>query len=73
MDQAVGDYFRTRLIIALIMGVMYAVGWGLVGVPYWLLVGMLGGLLGIIPYAATFAWLAAMLRSTESRWGSSAW
>jgi predicted PurR-regulated permease PerM len=61
MDKAVGGYFRTRFIIALIMGVLYSVGWGLAGVPYWLLIGMLGGLLGIIPYAAGFAWLAAML------------
>ena len=61
MDQAVGDYFRTRMMIAFIMGVSYSVGWGIAGVPYWLLVGMLGGLLGIIPYAASIAWLAAML------------
>jgi predicted PurR-regulated permease PerM len=61
MDQAVGGYFRTRVMIAFIMGVMYSVGWGVAGVPYWLLVGMLAGLLGIIPYAATFAWIAAML------------
>jgi predicted PurR-regulated permease PerM len=61
MDKAVGDYFRTRLFIALIMGVMYSVGWGIAGVPYWLLVGMFGGLLGIIPYAAMFAWIAAMV------------
>jgi predicted PurR-regulated permease PerM len=61
MDHAVGGYFRTRLLIALIMGVLYSVGWGIAGVPYWLLIGMLGGLLGIIPYASGFAWLAAML------------
>jgi predicted PurR-regulated permease PerM len=61
MDQAVGGYFRTRLTIALVMGVMYAIGWGIAGVPYWLLIGMLAGLLGIIPYATTFAWIIAML------------
>ncbi len=61
MDTAVGGYFRTRLVIALIMAAMYAIGWGLSGVPYWLLVGLLAGLLGIIPYAASFAWIAAML------------
>jgi predicted PurR-regulated permease PerM len=61
MDKAVGGYFRTRLTIALIMGVLYAIGWGIAGVPYWLLVGMFAGLLGIIPYAATFAWIIAML------------
>lgn len=61
MDRAVGGYFRTRLLIALIMGVLYSAGWGFAGVPYWLLVGMFGGLIGIVPYAAMFAWFAAML------------
>lgn len=61
MDQAVGSYFRIRLLIALIMGVMYSIGWGFAGVPYWFLVGMMGGLLGVIPYAAGLAWFGAML------------
>lgn len=61
MDHAVGSYFRTRLLIATIMGGLYATGWGIAGVPYWLLIGVAGGLLGIIPYAASLAWLAAML------------
>ena len=60
MDHAVGSYFRTRVFIAMIMGVMYSIGWGFSGVPFWLLIGMLGGLLGIIPYAAGLAWLGAM-------------
>ena len=61
MDHAVGSYFRTRLMIAIIMGGLYAIGWGIAGVPYWLLIGVVGGLLGIIPYAAALAWIAAML------------
>ena len=61
MDHAVGSYFRTRVFIALIMGAMYSIGWGIAGVPFWLLIGMLGGLLGIIPYAAGLAWFGAML------------
>ena len=61
MDHAVGSYFRTRVFIALIMGVMYSIGWGIAGVPFWLLIGMLGGVLGIIPYAAGLAWFGAML------------
>ena len=61
MDHAVGSYFRTRVFIALIMGAMYSIGWGIVGVPFWLLIGVLGGLLGIIPYAAGLAWFGAML------------
>jgi predicted PurR-regulated permease PerM len=61
MDHAVGSYFRTRVFIAMIMGAMYSIGWGFAGVPFWLLIGLLGGLLGIIPYAAGLAWFGAML------------
>jgi predicted PurR-regulated permease PerM len=60
MDQAVGGYFRVRVFIALIMACMYTAGWGVVGVPYWFLLGLLAGLLGLIPYAAALAWLLAM-------------
>jgi predicted PurR-regulated permease PerM len=50
MDDAVGDFFRGRLLIALIMGILLSAGWFLTGVPYWFLLGMLTGLLNIVPY-----------------------
>jgi predicted PurR-regulated permease PerM len=61
MDQVVASFFRVRFLIALVMGVLFSLGWMLAGVPYWFLLGMLGGLLSIIPYAAALAWLSAIL------------
>ena len=52
MDEVVGAYFRGRFVIALLMGAMFALGWMLVGVPYWFLLGVGTGLLSIVPYAA---------------------
>lgn len=64
MDEAVGNYFRDRVIISFIMAVMFAVGWAICGVPYWLLLAIVTGLLSLIPYAAVVGWLAALLLKT---------
>ncbi len=58
---AAGDFLRTRLVIALILGVLFSIGWAVVRVPYWLLLGLGAGALSIIPYAAALGWLAALL------------
>ncbi len=61
MDHAVGSFFRGRLVIALLMGAMLSVGWWIVDVPYWFLLGIGTGLLSIIPYGATLGWPLAVL------------
>lgn len=43
-------WFRAQLIDMIIVAILTAVGLGLVGVDYWLLLGVLTGLFGIIPY-----------------------
>ncbi len=50
MDAAVAGFVRGRILIALGMGVMFAVGWWIMGVPYALTLGMLAGVLSIAPY-----------------------
>ncbi|ALA59139.1 AI-2E family transporter [Nitrospira moscoviensis] len=61
MDEAVTGFFRGRVLIALITGVMYAVGWAWTGVPYWFLLGAGTGLLSIIPYVSVVGWPLAIL------------
>jgi predicted PurR-regulated permease PerM len=61
MDDAVGDFFRGRLLIAVIMGILLSAGWFLVGVPYWFFLGMLTGLLNIVPYLSIVSWPIAIL------------
>ncbi|GJL58288.1 MAG: AI-2E family transporter [Nitrospirales bacterium] len=61
MDQAIGEFFRGRLLIALMMSVMFAIGWFWVGMPYWILLGLGAGLLSLVPYAATLIWPVAIL------------
>lgn len=61
MDRAVGGFIRGRFLIALMMSAMLSIGWSLVGVPYWLLFGVITGMMTIIPYASAIGWAVVML------------
>ncbi|MGB5056373.1 MAG: AI-2E family transporter [Nitrospirales bacterium] len=72
MDRAIGEFFRGRLLIALMMSVMFGIGWFLVGMPYWILLGFGAGLLSLVPYAATLMWpVAILLKYLDMSMGSS--
>ncbi len=61
MDEAVTGFFRGRLLIAVVTGILYAAGWALTGVPYWFLLGAGTGLLSIIPYVSVIGWPLAIV------------
>lgn len=50
LGAAVGGFLRGQVLVALIVGVMTSFGFWLVGLPFWLLIGMIAGLLNIIPF-----------------------
>jgi predicted PurR-regulated permease PerM len=47
---AVGGFLRGQLFVAFIVGVMTSVGFWLIDLPFWLLIGMIAGFLNIIPF-----------------------
>lgn len=65
MDRAVSGFVRGRVIIALINAMILSIGWSLCGVPYALLMGLVIGVLTIIPYlhalGVPLAWLLISL------------
>jgi predicted PurR-regulated permease PerM len=61
MDGAVTGFFRGRLLVALITGILYAAGWFFTEVPYWFLLGAGTGVLSIIPYVSLIGWSLAIL------------
>lgn len=61
MDHAVSGFFRGRLTIALASAVLYSAGWALTGIRYWFLLGLITGILTIIPYASLIGWPLAIL------------
>lgn len=60
MNRSIEAFIRGRLIQSLVMATVLSIGWSVVGLPYWLLLGILCGLLNLIPYAAVAGWLLAM-------------
>lgn len=63
MDGAVSGFFRARLLIGVIMGLLFAVGWSpwVSDVPYWAVLAVGTGVASLIPYAASAGWLLALL------------
>jgi predicted PurR-regulated permease PerM len=49
LNRAIGGFFRGQLVVALIVGVMVSIGLAIVGLPFWLLIGMIAGLFNMIP------------------------
>jgi predicted PurR-regulated permease PerM len=63
-DQFIGillTFFRGQIIIALAQGVLFAIGFALVGFPYSIVIGMMLGLLNIIPYLGSIVGLGVAL------------
>jgi predicted PurR-regulated permease PerM len=50
MDRAVSGFVRGRIVICVLMGVMFAIGWLLCGVPYAITVGLFVGAISLVPY-----------------------
>ncbi len=49
LNAALGGFLRGQLLVALIVGVMLSVGYRIIGLEFWLLIGLIGGLLNIVP------------------------
>jgi predicted PurR-regulated permease PerM len=54
-------FFRGQIIIALAQGVLFAIGFAVVGLPYGIVIGMALGLLNIIPYLGSIAGLGVAI------------
>lgn len=60
-DKAMADFFRGRLIICALVGVLTAAGWLLVGVPYSVPLGLLVGMLNLVPFLSLLGLPPAVL------------
>ena len=56
MNEAVSGFIRGRLLIAAITAVGFASGWTWTDVPYSLLLGLITGVLTIVPYLSLVGW-----------------
>lgn len=67
---AMGRYFRAQALVAFLVGVMFSVGFTLVGLPVAILLGMFIGALNMVPYlqllGIPFAALLALIKALET-------
>ena len=61
MDLAVSAFVRGRLVQSLVMIVTLSIGWWIVGVPYWFLLGLATGLMNLVPFLPAVGWLIALV------------
>jgi predicted PurR-regulated permease PerM len=69
-DAAMSRYFRAQAVVATIVGVLFAIGFTLVGLPMGILLGLFIGLLNMVPYLQLVglipAGLLAVMHGLES-------
>jgi predicted PurR-regulated permease PerM len=68
MIEKLGSWLRGQLVLGLIIGTLYFIGFTIIGVPYALLLALLGGLLEFVPYLGPLiaAIPAVFLAATDS-------
>jgi predicted PurR-regulated permease PerM len=54
ISQSVGGFFRGQLLVALFVGVASSIGLWAVGLPFWLLVGIVAGVFNLVPLIGPF-------------------
>ena len=59
LSTAVGGFVRGQLVVAFIVGIMTSVGFWIIDLPFWLLIGMISGFFNIIPFVGP--WVAGGL------------
>jgi predicted PurR-regulated permease PerM len=68
IDAVLGQFFRGQFTVMAILAVLYSVGYGLIGVPLALPIGIMAGFLSFIPYAGSLTALGAALLMTALDW-----
>ena len=70
-DQGMARYFRGQATVAAIVGVLFAVGFRIIGLPMGILLGLFIGLLNMVPYLQTLglvpAAFLAVIRALETQ------
>ncbi len=60
-EVAMNRYFRAQALVAAIVGILFAVGFGLIGLPMGILLGLFIGLLNMVPYLQSLGLIPALL------------
>ncbi len=61
MEIGMNRYFRGQALVALIVGIMFAIGFSIIGLPLAIVFGLFVGVLNLVPYLQTIAVVPALL------------
>lgn len=61
IDEVLGAFIRGQLVVMLALGLIYAIGLWAIGLDLAIIIGLVAGLLSIVPYLGTFVGVAAAL------------
>lgn len=69
LETGMNRYFRGQALVAFIVGILFAVGFQIIGLPLAILMGLFIGVLNLVPYLQTVGFIPvvmlALLKSTE--------
>jgi len=68
VDEVLGQFFRGQFTVMAILAVLYSAGYGSIGIPLALPIGILAGVLSFIPYLGSTLALGAALLMTALDW-----
>ncbi len=69
IDTVLAGFVRGQILVSLVMGVLYAIGWSIVGLKFALLLGVLAGIMAFVPFiGAVIAAVIALLIGYD-QWG----
>jgi predicted PurR-regulated permease PerM len=54
IGRAIGGFFRGQLLVALLVGLLSAVGFAVIGLPFWLVIGAIAGFFNLVPLVGPF-------------------
>lgn len=68
-DQALAGFVRGQSLVCLALAIFYSVGWSLLGLDYALVLGVLAGVLGFVPYLGVVVSVGLGLLVGLGQWG----
>lgn len=54
VNRAFGGFIRGQLFVALTVGVLSAIGFAIIGLPFWLIIGAIAGIFNLVPLIGPF-------------------
>lgn len=75
LNTAIGGFLRGQLVVAVIVGVMLSFGYWVIGLEFWLLIGLVGGILNIVPFLGPWVggFLGVLVAVTTADFSTAIW